>query len=152
MIRRAAVAVFMVMLGCGSTEGPTADVTTVSDSTPDDASDDALLDLLVVDARDDGPGLDAPDVHPPTDRGLDAREVAGDDGPEVAPCDNLALTRCGDRCRDLRSDDLHCGACDRACGRGERCVSGRCATACLVGEEICGRCVPDGADFVNCGA
>ena len=45
MLRRAAVAVFMMSLGCGSTERPTADVTAVSDSTPDDASDDALFDL-----------------------------------------------------------------------------------------------------------
>jgi uncharacterized protein (TIGR03382 family) len=35
-------------------------------------------------------------------------------------------TRCGESCVDLRSDPDHCGACDRACGSGARCVGGSC--------------------------
>lgn len=40
-----------------------------------------------------------------------------------------SLTECGPDCVDVRSDDLHCGACDHACSIGASCSSGVCGPA-----------------------
>lgn len=43
------------------------------------------------------------------------------------------LEQCGSECVDLQSDPRHCGACERACGDGQSCVRGECATSGLDG-------------------
>jgi len=42
-----------------------------------------------------------------------------------APCDGT-LTRCGDTCVDLRSDEAHCGSCTKACAADATCAAGAC--------------------------
>lgn len=46
------------------------------------------------------------------------------------------LVACGSRCLDLSSDVTSCGACDRACGPGQACISGTCA--CAPTDPACG--------------
>lgn len=85
-------------------------------------------------------------------------------------------TRCGGRCVDLRSNETHCGACDRPCPEGKQCRHGVCTcspfgaacrdnTSCCSGNCVggacacraihtrCGkRCVDLRWDIENCGA
>lgn len=67
-----------------------------------------------------------------------------------------ASTECGGTCVDLQSDNLHCGACGRACGAGSACRGGTCSTAapaCPPGEILCGsRCVDPLSDRLFCGS
>ncbi len=44
-------------------------------------------------------------------------------------------TRCGKKCRNLRTDRKACGRCGVRCGAGERCDAGRC---CPNGQTNCG--------------
>jgi hypothetical protein len=37
-----------------------------------------------------------------------------------------AYTPCGGVCVDLRTDDAHCGTCERACGTDQTCTNGEC--------------------------
>jgi hypothetical protein len=37
-------------------------------------------------------------------------------------------TPCGTTCIDLNASDANCGACDRACAAGQRCIAGACGT------------------------
>ena len=48
-------------------------------------------------------------------------------------------TSCGGRCRDLRDNEHHCGACDTACHAGQTCCRGVCADL-RADEANCGRC------------
>jgi len=43
------------------------------------------------------------------------------------PCDAYPGTMFCDSCVDPLTNRLHCGGCDRACGRNEQCVQGTCA-------------------------
>ena len=52
------------------------------------------------------------------------------------------FTRCGARCVDLTSDELHCGACDFACASGLVCESSECVAGLDGGVRDAG--VPDG--------
>jgi hypothetical protein len=59
-------------------------------------------------------------------------------------------------CFDTRTDVMHCGSCDRACGhRTDRCDAGQCVCGglgrpCAAGELCCaGACVP--SDVSHCG-
>ncbi len=63
------------------------------------------------------------------------------------------LTRCGDRCADLRADPANCGACGRACAAGQECVASVCTVVCRAPQTLCGSaCVVTGSDRTNCGA
>jgi Stigma-specific protein, Stig1 len=62
------------------------------------------------------------------------------------------LTRCGERCADLRSDPANCGVCGRACPTGQECAGGACSVVCRAPETLCdGRCVVTATDRSNCG-
>ena len=48
-------------------------------------------------------------------------------------------TNCGGCCRDLRSNENHCGECDNRCRAGETCCRGRCVDL-QTNRRHCGRC------------
>jgi MYXO-CTERM domain-containing protein len=86
--------------------------------------------LLVVDTFVDLPiemegayELDVDFVPQPGSQGC-AQHLVCDAGACVCP--DPATTSCGADCVELMNDDDHCGACDAACGTGERCVAGEC--------------------------
>jgi hypothetical protein len=64
-----------------------------------------------------------------------APDVAADDGPVACEAD---LTRCGDTCRDTRTDRDHCGGCGRRCCAGSLCAAGTCVVGCAAGTTPCG--------------
>lgn len=58
---------------------------------------------------------------------------------------------CGAACVDPGNDDLHCGACDKPCGEGERCRESRCE--CGPQQTRCaGICVNLQINPLHCGA
>ena len=58
---------------------------------------------------------------------------------------------CGASCVDTKTNTAHCGACDKACERGNYCVAGACTPDCPKSQTGCGdRCVSDN-DRANCG-
>jgi hypothetical protein len=60
--------------------------------------------------------------------------------PACTPVCPAGQVACADRCVDLASDSLDCGACGNACPAGERCAGGACG--CGPGAAACGgRCV-----------
>lgn len=68
------------------------------------------------------------------------------------PCKGDAVV-CADSCADLASDNLHCGACDVACGAGMVCSLGACALTCAPGLVACsGACIDPTTDRAHCGA
>lgn len=61
-------------------------------------------------------------------------------------------TRCGDECVLVNESREHCGECDNACGVGEVCAAGTCATSC--GDELTecsGLCLDLDTNRANCG-
>jgi hypothetical protein len=70
------------------------------------------------------------------------------------------LTACGETCVDTRSNDLHCGQCDRECtGQMDFCMAGVCAMGCMGPATACDpnqqSCVLNASMNVNplhCGA
>ena len=80
----------------------------------------------------------------------------GSGGQGVAPakkkkCKN-GTTKCGKKCRDLSADPANCGACGHACGSGQGCSSGSCATGCGAPNTLCGQsCVNTQTDESHCG-
>ena len=52
--------------------------------------------------------------------------LAGCGSPIVGLECKPGLTRCGNACYDLDSDEEHCGICDRRCGDVAMCVEGSC--------------------------
>jgi len=63
-------------------------------------------------------------------------------------------TDCGGYCADLLTSTVHCGACGIACGTGQPCQGGACATApaCAPGLTNCfGVCLDLASDPDNCG-
>ncbi|HJL24453.1 MAG TPA: MXAN_6577-like cysteine-rich protein [Polyangiaceae bacterium LLY-WYZ-15_(1-7)] len=91
---------------------------------------------------DDGPT--PVDAGPGTDTGT---PPGTDGGPACG-----SLTVCGTECVDTRFDPANCGGCDVACGAGELCNMGTCASSCGVGTEDCGgMCVDTSVDPSNCG-
>jgi hypothetical protein len=54
----------------------------------------------------------------------DSGVVCSDGGCACPP----PTTFCSGACFNLKSDHNHCGDCVRACGNGEHCASGQCAT------------------------
>ncbi len=62
------------------------------------------------------------------------------------------LTLCAGACVNLDSDDVNCGACERACATGEACMTGVCTSVCPMGAIDCsGTCVDPLTDDMNCG-
>lgn len=62
-------------------------------------------------------------------------------------------TLCGASCVDVDNDPRHCGGCDTACGSGELCVAGACATSCPTGQSVCdGACYDTQSSAAHCGA
>ncbi|MDP3213039.1 MAG: FG-GAP-like repeat-containing protein, partial [Deltaproteobacteria bacterium] len=60
---------------------------------------------------------------------------------------------CGGACRDLQTDNAHCGACGNACPPGNTCAAGACAVSCGAGLDQCGAtCVNRQTDNAHCGA
>lgn len=68
---------------------------------------------------------------------------------------------CGDTCRDVATDPMHCGACGRTCRGGEVCMAGACRApggdgggpACIMPMVPCGSsCVDTASDPAHCGA
>jgi hypothetical protein len=67
-------------------------------------------------------------------------------GQEEFTCCSPGQTCCpGAGCRNLRTDSNHCGACGRACQKGEECRGGKCVpcvplggSGCRQGLECCG--------------
>jgi hypothetical protein len=78
--------------------------------------------------------------------------VRVDAGPDTGP-ECLGAT-CGDACVDLATDAEHCGACDVACGEGERCQASACELdPCEPGLTECSdSCVDLLTDGANCGS
>ncbi|MEQ8461446.1 MAG: hypothetical protein RIB77_44605 [Sandaracinaceae bacterium] len=77
------------------------------------------------------------------------------DGGALDGADDCAtgLVRCGDRCVDVSSSPDACGACDVACGDGEVCSGGMCATTCPAGQTDCeGGCFDTDVARAHCGA
>jgi alpha-tubulin suppressor-like RCC1 family protein len=74
------------------------------------------------------------------------------------------LTACAGVCRDTRTDEAHCGACDNACAAGRSCLAGACSACGAAGQPACGTscnarltvcsgvCRDLTADVANCGA
>ncbi len=59
---------------------------------------------------------------------------------------------CGEVCTDLTADGANCGACGTACGAGEACSMGSCATSCPTGQTVCnGGCFDVSASASHCG-
>jgi hypothetical protein len=59
---------------------------------------------------------------------------------------------CAGTCVDTDVDPSHCGACSNACGAGEVCSAGACATSCGSGTTMCdGACVDTDVDPAHCG-
>ncbi len=80
-----------------------------------------------------GCAQDDPDDHTLTDTGL-----VTDTGGDIEPvCSDDDLILCGDVCRDLESDSLHCGECDNQCQIGYSCVDGQCELVCPSGQTAC---------------
>lgn len=46
---------------------------------------------------------------------------------------------CGGQCVETRTDEAHCGACDRVCGAGKTCCKGKCVNL-NNDERNCGKC------------
>ncbi len=67
-------------------------------------------------------------------------------------CENVCTgTVCGASCTDTNSDSANCGACGKACAKGESCNNGKCSAACQ--GTICGdSCVDLQSNAANCGA
>ena len=74
------------------------------------------------------------------------------------------LTSCGGRCRDLRTNERHCGACDHRCEAGQTCCRGRCVACCTDADcappqtcggggtpGVCG-CTPRACEPFACGS
>ena len=62
-------------------------------------------------------------------------------------------TSCGAACANLASDNANCGSCGNACGAGQVCSKGACATTCGGGTTQCGATCNDlQSDPNNCGA
>lgn len=67
------------------------------------------------------------------------------------------MTKCGDRCVDLMTNDLFCGSCYNQCQSGSSCIDGLCIEVCIAGGcpegmVFCrdtGLCIPE--DSNNCG-
>ncbi|TNE43692.1 MAG: hypothetical protein EP343_33290 [Deltaproteobacteria bacterium] len=63
------------------------------------------------------------------------------------------FTRCGDSCVNTAQSRYHCGACNKACGSKETCVSGACSQTCPSGTKLCDQaCVDLSSDLQHCGA
>ncbi len=77
-------------------------------------SEAAVAEAAVPDATSSTPGAAVPDAGSPF---VDAA---------VAPACATELRRCGNQCVDTRSDNTHCGDCDRACERDETCADSVC--------------------------
>jgi hypothetical protein len=61
-----------------------------------------------------------------------------------------AQTRCGAACVDLQTDGANCGSCGTACGAGNACMAGRCATpACMVSASDCNMNSADGCEVIH---
>ncbi|MSP62851.1 MAG: hypothetical protein EXR72_21465 [Myxococcales bacterium] len=77
------------------------------------------------------------------------------DPPVDAGCP-AGQTACGGACTNTLTDEQHCGACDAACGEGQFCTKGICATTCPKGQIVCGaagvvECVSPMGDVNHCG-
>lgn len=74
-------------------------------------------------------------------------EVCADAGCACRP----GLTRCGPTCVDLRTDPLHCDACETSCNGGV-CQAGTCREGCAGDLADCdGACVQLKTDSLHCG-
>ncbi len=113
---------------------------------------DAGLDAGSPDSgRTDAGGMDAGDV-PPVDGGaVDAHVPPADVGPpDAGPCVGSSSTWCVDRCTDLETDPLHCGACEIECSAVQVCAGGVCG--CAPPTLACGpACVDPRTDPTHCG-
>lgn len=123
-------------------DGAGSDADASDDATSDDATDARAPEIDA--ASDDGSLLDgamesAIDVHGDgtvvderEDVSTDARtdtEVTLDSGALDTGVDVSCPTgfeRCAGVCRDTRSDAMHCGRCDNACGAGRECSVSAC--------------------------
>jgi hypothetical protein len=61
----------------------------------------------------------------------------------------MGKTECGGACVDTKTDNTHCGMCNKACLMGEQCTESQC---CKTGEMVCnGVCKNPLSDAQNCG-
>ena len=61
------------------------------------------------------------------------------------------LTRCGDRCVNLQTNERHCGSCSNRCASNQTCCKGRCVNL-QRNERHCGGCFsrcPEGEECVG---
>ncbi|MEZ4410961.1 MAG: MXAN_6577-like cysteine-rich protein [Polyangiales bacterium] len=87
-------------------------------------------------------------VGGPTDAATDAGAADVPDAPCVT-----GFSECSGVCRDLQSDNAHCGACSNACPAGQVCARGVCAVTCGAGFTECsGACRDLQSDLAHCGA
>ena len=64
----------------------------------------------------------------------------------------MGTAACGGTCRNLQTDDAHCGACGNSCGPGTRCIAGVCTVPCPSGQTACeGTCTTLATDRAHCG-
>lgn len=57
---------------------------------------------------------------------------------DLGPTCGTGQTVCGARCADLMEYCGNCGMCGHACGAGEVCAMGACATSCPAAQMACG--------------
>jgi hypothetical protein len=70
----------------------------------------------------------------------------------ITDCCNTGEACCNETCRDIWSDSLNCGGCDRQCLHYETCIAGRCMCDIDLYDECPDGCVNTLRDPHNCGS
>jgi hypothetical protein len=71
---------------------------------------------------------------------------------KIADCCNTGEACCRETCRDIWSDSLNCGGCDRSCLLNETCIAGECFCDLDLYDECSDGCVNTLRDPNNCGS
>jgi len=123
-----------------------------ADASPPDVAEEATVTDAVADAPPavdatgapdasvaDGPAdasVDAPpaDLPPAMDAPVAMDAPAAMDAPDACAAPRA---QCADRCVDLATSSLHCGACGNACPVAQQCAGGRCVPCGALGQALC---------------